>query len=122
MFTSQIMATRIACGSPGCSRLILPATAARTGGLCMPCVQEKARRDNDAYIRANRRDANLYEGVDDPLELIKLKFSERQHDPMIRYLSCPRSDEDIYAALDAGNASALVTYASELLDNNPGKV
>lgn len=112
------MTTRIPCKSPGCTRTILPATAERTGGFCMPCVQEKAQREYQAYVRANRRDENPYEGVEDPLELIKRVHAERPYDPLIRYLPCPRSHEDLYAALDPGRMSALIEHASELVDSD----
>src|SRR5215475_13490080 len=106
------MTTRIACTSPGCTGMILPETAARTGGLCMPCVQAKARREDEAYVAAKRREVDPYAGVTDPLELIQLSHTRRPFSRLVRYLPCPQSLEDLYASLDPGRVAALIRYAT----------
>lgn len=44
------MDERIPCKNPQCSHFILPATAARTEGYCMPCVQARYRQVQEEYI------------------------------------------------------------------------
>jgi hypothetical protein len=106
---------RIACKTAGCTRTILAATAARTGGHCMPCVQAKERQQREAHIRANRRDVDPYDGMDDPLEILKLVHSPPKPDPLIRYAPPPRKPAVLYAELDSGQIAALVRHAHSLL-------
>ena len=109
------MSLRVACKSVGCSRTILAATAARTGGYCMPCVQAKERQQRAAHIRANRRDVDPYAGIDDPLQLLKIVHQPPKPDPLIRYAQPPRETAALYAELDSGQIAALVRYVHALL-------
>jgi hypothetical protein len=106
---------RAACKTAGCTRTILAATAARTGGYCMPCVQAKERQQREAHIRANRRDVDPYDGIDDPLEILKLVHSPPKPDPLIRYAPPPKKPAVLYAELDSGQIAALVRHAHSLL-------
>ncbi|WP_251037568.1 hypothetical protein [Paenibacillus albidus] len=67
------MTERVPCRNEGCKAMILPATALKTGGTCMPCQQEKARRERQAYIEQHRRYVDLYEGINDPVEILPLR-------------------------------------------------
>jgi hypothetical protein len=109
------LTTRVACKTAGCTRTILAATAARTGGYCMPCVQAKERQQREAHIRANRRNVNPYDGIDDALELLKLMHSPPKPDPLICYALPPRTPAALYAELDSGQIAALVRHAHTLL-------
>ena len=109
------MSLRVVCKSVGCSRTILAATAARTGGYCMPCVQAKERQQREAHIRANRRDVDPYAGIDDPLELLKIVHQPPKPDPLIRYAQPPRQTAALYAELDSGQIAALVRHVHALL-------
>ncbi|MCZ8901891.1 hypothetical protein OM240_18000, partial [Escherichia albertii] len=40
------MTDRIPCKNPTCTSTILPQTAVRTGGYCMPCVQAQGNDSN----------------------------------------------------------------------------
>jgi hypothetical protein len=106
---------RVACKTIGCSRTILAATAARTGGYCMPCVQAKERQQREAHIRANRRDVDPYAGLDDPLDILKIVHSPPKPDPLIRYAPPPRQIAALYAELDSGQIAALLRHAHALL-------
>ncbi len=48
------MTDRIPCKNPECTSTILPQTATRTGGYCMPCVQARQQRAYDEYVRKNK--------------------------------------------------------------------
>ena len=109
------MTLRVACKSPGCSRTILAATAARTGGYCMPCVQGEARKQREAHIRANRRDVDPYAGLDDALEMLKIVHQPPKPDPLIRYSGPPRPPAALYAELNSAQVAALVRHAHALL-------
>jgi hypothetical protein len=106
---------RLACKTAGCTRTMLAATAARTDGYCMPCVQAKERQQREAHVRANRRDVDPYDGIDDPLEILKLVHSPPKPDPLIRYAPPPRKPAALYAELDSGQIAALVRHAHSLL-------
>jgi hypothetical protein len=81
----------------------------------MPCVQAKERQQREAHIRANRRDVDPYDGIDDPLALLKLVHSPPKPDPLIRYLPPPRKPATLYAELDSGQIAAMVRHAHSLL-------
>lgn len=40
------MRERISCKTEGCSATILPSTAAKAGGICMPCHQEQEQKNS----------------------------------------------------------------------------
>ncbi|WP_153067172.1 hypothetical protein [Steroidobacter cummioxidans] len=79
-------------------------------------MQEQARLEREQYIRSHRQDANPYERVDDPLELLKLAHVRREPAELIRYLPCPKRPEDLYAELDAGRTAPLVSHATKVLE------
>jgi len=109
------MTERIPCIREGCTNTILPATAAKTGGYCMPCKQEMEREERRRYIEANRRDVNLYEGVHDPVEILKIMHTPHERDPLIRYVPYERSQEQVYLSLSAEQQEEMRDYAMELI-------
>jgi hypothetical protein len=42
---------RLKCKTPGCERTILPDTAQRTGGLCMPCIRAAVLKEREAFLK-----------------------------------------------------------------------
>ncbi|QLG36778.1 DUF1963 domain-containing protein [Paenibacillus sp. FSL W7-1088] len=118
------MTERIPCIREGCPNTILPATAARTGGYCMPCKQEMEREARQRYIEANRRDVNLYEGMTDPVEILKVMHTRQVHDPLIRYVAYDHSKEEVYLSLSAEQQALMIEYAMQLIrsgDDDTGK-
>jgi hypothetical protein len=81
----------------------------------MPCVQAKEREQREAHIRANRRDVDPYDGIDDPLEILKIVHSPPKPDPLIRYSQPPSKPAAVYAELDSGQIAALSRHAHSLL-------
>ena len=75
---------RIPCRADGCHNTILPATADRTGGICRPCEQRVAREEREAYVRANRREVDPFQGVTDSVELVKLLVRPAVRDELVR--------------------------------------
>lgn len=110
------MTERLPCRSDGCSATILPATAAKTGGYCMPCKQEMERKERQRYIEAHRRDVDLFEGITDPVEILKIMHTPLKRDPLIRYIPYSRKREEVYAALSSAEAQRMVTIALDLLE------
>lgn len=111
------MTERLPCKSEGCKATILPATAAKTGGYCMPCHQAQERRKREAYIEKHRKTVNLYEGLTDPVEILKITHTPRKHDPLIQYVPYPLKKEQLFAALSEGEAGQMLDEALELLAN-----
>lgn len=109
------MAERIPCKTPGYTGTILPATAQRTGGFCMPCVQPAARKEREEYIRQNRRDVNEFEGVTDPVEVLKICHRPRKIDPLIHWIPYPTPEDQLYAGLDEREQRQLAEYAESLI-------
>ncbi|MDF9842334.1 MULTISPECIES: DUF1963 domain-containing protein [unclassified Paenibacillus] len=109
------MTERIPCKSEGCSATILPATFQKTGGYCMPCVQEKERQERQAYIMQHRKTVDLYAGITDPVEVLKIMHASRPHDPLIVYTPYRSGKEELYRTLSAEDAGRLEAYAVELL-------
>ncbi|GAV12964.1 DUF1963 domain-containing protein [Paenibacillus sp. NAIST15-1] len=110
------MAERIPCKTEGCSSTILPATAAKTGGICMPCQQEQERQKKQTYIKQHRKTVNLYEGLTNPIDILKVMHAQRTYSPLIQYVDYPHSKEHIYVSLTAAEAAQMLKYAVELLD------
>ncbi|MHA7583204.1 DUF1963 domain-containing protein [Paenibacillus vandeheii] len=118
------MTERIPCIREGCPNTILPATAARTGGYCMPCKQEIERETHQRYIEANRRDVNLYEGMTDPVEILKIMHTRQVHDPLIRYVAYEHSKEEVYLSMSTKQQALMIDYAMQLIragDDDTGK-
>lgn len=111
------MTERLPCRSEGCSATILPATAAKTGGYCMPCKQEMERAERQRYIEQHRRDIDLYEGITDPVEILKIMHAPVKRDPLIRYIPYHLKREEVYSALSAGDANRMLNAALELLES-----
>ncbi|WP_438496493.1 DUF1963 domain-containing protein [Paenibacillus sp. IHBB 3054] len=109
------MTERIPCQSQDCAATILPATAHKTGGFCMPCYQAQERRKRQAYIEQHRRDVDLYKGIADPVEVLKIMHTKQAYDPLIRYLPYPLNREQVYSALSGGDAQRMKAYALDLL-------
>lgn len=105
------MTERIPCIREGCANTILPATAARTGGYCMPCKQEMEREERQRYIEANRRDVNLYAGITDPVEVLKIMHKPQVRDPLIRYTPYEQSEEQVYLSLSVEQQDQMKDYA-----------
>ncbi|WP_342565388.1 DUF1963 domain-containing protein [Paenibacillus sp. FSL R7-0345] len=109
------MTERIPCKSEGCSATILPATFQKTGGYCMPCVQVKERDERQAYILQHRKTVDLYAGVTDPVEVLKIMHASRPHDPLMVYAPYKTGKEELYSSLSGEDAGRMEAYAVELL-------
>ncbi|MDI4649716.1 DUF1963 domain-containing protein [Cohnella hashimotonis] len=110
------MTERIPCQNVGCSATILPATALKTGGICMPCHQKKLAREREAYILQNRKDVDRYDGVTDPVEILKIMHAPRQYDPLVREIPYPKGAQELYHSLTAAQREQMETYAISLIE------
>ena len=118
------MTERIPCIREACANTILPATAAKTGGYCMPCKQEMEREEHQRYIEANRRDVNVYAGITDPVEVLKIMHEPQVRDPLIRYVPYEQSKEEVYLSLSAEQQDQMKDYAIQRIrtgDEDNGK-
>ncbi|MEO2603933.1 hypothetical protein [Clostridium butyricum] len=93
------MSNRIPCKSEGCNSTILQTTAERTGGYCMPCYQKIKRKEEEEFIKKNRKDINLYDSISDPAEIIKIMHTPKKYNPLENYLKYEKSIEEIYGIL-----------------------
>ena len=104
---------RIPCRTDGCANTILPATAKRTDGYCMPCVQQQERAKHEEYIRKNRREVDPYAGITDPVEIIRILHTPRRPDALILYRPPPRSVAELYSELSTRQAEQLMVLAAQ---------
>lgn len=111
------MTERIPCKTEGCQATILPTTAAKTGGYCMPCHQEQERQKRQAYIEAHRKTVNQYEGLTDPVDVLKIMHAPRVYDPLIQYAPYPLSMEEVYLSLSTDEAARMLNHAIEQLES-----
>lgn len=111
-------AIKVPCKNENCGKLILEATAKKTGGYCYPCYNAIEAEKREEYIRKNRRDVNLYEGVEDPVEIIKIMHKDKKYDPLITYIDYPKTKEEVYEVLTNDGVEKLKKYAMELYKNN----
>jgi hypothetical protein len=93
--------------------MILPETASKTGGYCMPCEQKKAREEREQYIRENIKNVDLYSGIKDPVELIKIFHQKLEHDPLIHYIQYKEPIENVYQTLTESDEARLVKFCIE---------
>lgn len=112
------MTERIPCKTQGCNATILPSTAAKTSGICMPCYQEQERKKQQAYIEQHRKTVNLYEGLTDHVDILKVMHAPRKYDPLVQYVSFPLRMEQVYISLSDQEADSMLKYALELLAVN----
>ena len=112
------MENRIPCKNENCKGTILPLTAKKTGGLCMPCFQSLKRKEEEEYILKNQKDVNLYEGIDDLVEILKIMYSPKNYNPLIKYIEYPRTQEEIYNSLSNNDIKRLKEYAIQLINAN----
>ncbi|MCG3089291.1 hypothetical protein [Sporosarcina cyprini] len=109
------MAERIPCKMEECSATVLPSTAVKTGGICMPCHQAQERKKRQAYIEQHRKTVNLYDGLTDLVDILKVMHTPRKHDPLIKYVSYPVSLEHMYLSLSDQDAERMLNCAMENL-------
>lgn len=109
------MTERIPCETAGCKATILPATAAKTGGYCMPCHQEQERQKRQSYIEQHRRTVNLYKDLTDQVEILKVMHTRVPYNPLVQYVPYPLSKEQLYVSLTAEQAVKMQEYAVRLL-------
>lgn len=107
------MTHRIPCKSPACTSTILPETAARTDGYCMPCVQTQQQREHNEYIRKNKKIVNVFAGLSDPVAMLKLVHQPRKFDALIDWTPCPVPTDALYQQLTADQAQQMADYATE---------
>lgn len=81
----------------------------------MPCVQAIAKQERDAYIRANRRDVNEFEGISDRVEILKTIHRPRKFDPLVNWVPYHFSTDAVYLALETEECERLSSYAEGLI-------
>ncbi|PHS14846.1 MAG: DUF1963 domain-containing protein [Blastopirellula sp.] len=82
----------------------------------MPCVREIARKEKAAFIKANRKEVNDFEGITDPVEIVKLIHKKRKYDPMVHWIPCSTPTEDVYASMNEEELARTTDYLLTLLD------
>lgn len=107
------MTHRIPCKSPACISTILPETAARTNGYCMPCEQAQQQREHDEYIKKNKKIVNAFAGLSDPVVMLKLIHQPRKFDALIDWTPCPVPTDALYQQLTTDQAQLMADYATE---------
>lgn len=112
------MSERIPCQTSGCKGSILPATALKTGGICMPCHQRKLALEEKAYIEQNRKDIDLYAGVNDPVEILKIMHKPRRLSPLEHVIPYHKTAQELYRQLTESERERLETYAIELMEED----
>jgi hypothetical protein len=110
------MSARVPCQTPGCPHTILPITAERTGGICMPCAQRIAAEEHERYVAAHRVDIDRFAGLTDPVEILLAMHHRLPYDELKNHLPYPRKAADLYRELGQSDADRLVGRAdSDLL-------
>jgi len=116
------MPDRIPCANPDCARTILPITGEQTGGYCMVCVREQAieeEREEQRLEQERReregREVDPYEGVMDPVEVLKIYHRPKPHDPLITWLPRPDSVEVLYGRLSPQGAQELADHMEQVI-------
>lgn len=109
---------RLPCQTPDCNATILPATAVKTGGICMPCHQRKLALEKKAYIEQNRKEVNWYAGVNDPVEILKIMHRPRQYNPLELEIPYHKTAQELYRQLTESEREQMETYAIVLMEED----
>ncbi|MDG9668417.1 hypothetical protein ONV78_11785 [Hahella sp. CR1] len=112
------MTERVKCQNLSCDHMILPGTAERTGGLCMPCALEQEREVKREYIRKHSKVIDPYAGLTDRIDIIKAYHLPAPGDPLITYTPFPGAIDKVYQALTGDEAQRLAEYAAEQLETD----
>lgn len=107
---------KVPCKNPNCNKSILEITANKTGGYCYPCYNNIKAKEREEYIKNNIKYINLYEGINDPVEIIKIMNKEKKYDPLIKYIDYPKSEGELYELLSDSQVEELKLYAINLYD------
>lgn len=75
-------------------------------------------KKQQAYIEQHRKTVNLFEGLTDHLDILKVMHAPRRQGPLIQYTPYPLSMEQLYISLADNEAGAMLEYAMELLAIN----
>lgn len=110
------MTERVLCKTLGCSRTILPSTAERTGGYCIPCANRAAAEAHARELAARRVDVDRFAGVSDVVEILRLLHKPPAPDPEKRFLPYNTPTPDVYRGLEQWDADRLVLAASTAPD------
>lgn len=116
------MTSRVSCRSPSCTRTILPSTALETGGICMPCVQRKAAEEYKKYVEENKKIINPYQGLSNPVDIIKVYHEPRPRDDLIEYLKYSQPIEQVYASLTNTQIQELIDYSLFLFHKDSSRL
>lgn len=108
------MTVRIPCINPDCTATILQATVAKTGGYCMPCYYDIQREKHAQYVAENRRTVNLYEGITDPVKILKIMHAPFKYDELIQYVPYEKTQDELYLMLSESQMKELEQYARSM--------
>lgn len=111
------MSNRIPCITDGCKATILQITADKTGGYCMPCYQKMKRKEEEDFIKKNRKDIDLYAGITDPVEILKVMHKPQKYNPLENYVKYEKDIEEIYSLLSKEDIERMKDYAVKLIES-----
>lgn len=112
------MTTRIACKSLYCEATILPATAQDTGNLCMPCFKKMKQQEREDYIIKNHRVIDLYQGITNPLDIIRVFHRHQLSDPLVSYIPYTKAISDCYKRLNYSQLQNIRLYSIDLYNDS----
>lgn len=112
------MNERIPCTNKECTRTILPTTAEETGGLCMPCFQAKKRQEEEEFIKKNKKQIDLFKGIDDKVEILRLMHTPRKYNRLEELIPYSKRMDEIYPTLNVEESKRLSELASDFLFND----
>jgi hypothetical protein len=84
----------------------------------MPCFADDENKKREEYIKKNRRDLNEFDGVTDPVEVLKIIHKPRTYDPLINWIPHPTPIEQLYHALSDSEQQRLADYAASLISSD----
>lgn len=109
------MTERVPCKTSECQATILPTTADDTGGYCRPCVRKQKNREWEEYVRKNKKIINPFEGIKNPLEILKIIHAPKNNDPLLELLPYHKKTEEVYQELSSKELENLLDYIINLL-------
>ncbi|MBS1910901.1 MAG: DUF1963 domain-containing protein [Bacteroidetes bacterium] len=73
------------------------------------------RNESEADVLANRRGVDLYAGITDPVELLKLVHKPHKYDPLVHWVPCAIPTDRLYLTLRPDQQLRMAGYAQSLI-------
>ena len=81
---------------------------------CLALTPLRPKNAKSTFAR-NRQDVNVFEGMSDPVEILKIIHEPREYDPLVNWIPHPTPVDQLYLGLKASDRERLALFAEDLI-------